>query len=46
MSVEYCHRGDHYVDLDYDCEGAYINLEWCCWEHLTDEEQEKEENNQ
>ena len=41
MAVEYCHRGDHYVDLDINCEGKYIGNEWVCWEHLTEEEQEK-----
>ncbi len=42
MAVEYCHRGGHYVDLDYHVEGAYINGEWVCWEHLTDKEAEDE----
>lgn len=49
MAVEYCHRGDHLVDLDYNCEGTYLFEEpsdfiarrWCCWDHLTAEEQEK-----
>lgn len=41
MAVEYCHRGDHYVDLDWNCEGHYFGTEWCCWSHLTEEEQEK-----
>ena len=56
MAVEYYHRGGHYIDLDYHVEGEYIKhetcspqgkivtMEWCCWEHLTDEEQEKLEN--
>ena len=42
MAVEYCHRGDHYVDLDWNVEGRYFDLEWCCWDHLTDKEQEEE----
>ena len=45
MAVEYCHRGGHYIDLDYHVEGKYVNgTEWCCWEHLTEDEQEELEN--
>ena len=43
MAIEYCHRGGHYVDLDKDCEGQYFDLEWCCWDCLTDEEVEQED---
>ena len=41
MSMIYCHRGDHQVDTDFNCEGMMIGEnkdEWCCWEHLTEEE--------
>ena len=44
MAVEYCHRGHHYIDLDYNVEGHYFGFEWCCWEHLTPDEQEEFEN--
>ncbi len=43
MAVEYCARGHHYVDLDYNVEGVYINLEFVCWDHMTDIEQEVSE---
>ena len=47
MAVEYCHRGDHYIDLDKNVEGKYLDnngiLEWCCWDCLTDEEVEQDE---
>lgn len=39
MGVEYCHGGDHYVDLDYNVEGAYTKGKFTCWDHLTDSEQ-------
>jgi len=44
MSIVYCSRGHHYIDTDYDCEGLEIAGEWTCWDHLTDEEQEENEN--
>jgi hypothetical protein len=34
----YCHRGGHFVDLDFNCEGEEINGEWVCWDHLTNGE--------
>lgn len=43
MAVEMCHRGHHLVDLDWNVEGVYIDLEYVCWDHMTDEEQEAEE---
>ena len=31
MAVEYCHTGNHYIDLDWNCDGKYIeNNEWIC----------------
>ena len=44
MSVVYCHRGHHYIDMDFDCEGAEIDGEWVCWDHLTDKEQQEVSN--
>jgi len=44
MAIEYCARGDHYFDLDWYSEGEYIDLEFCCWDCLTEEEQEASEN--
>ena len=42
MAVEYCHRGDHCVDLDRNVEGFYDeNNEWVCEAHMTDEEMEE-----
>ena len=43
MSVVYCHRGGHQIDLDYNCEGKEIGGEWVCWDCLTDEEVEEME---
>ena len=40
MAVEYCHRGGHYIDLDYNCEGRYFGTEWCCYDCMTDAEAE------
>lgn len=41
MSMIYCHRGDHQVDTDFNCEGMMVGKdkdEWCCWDHLNEEE--------
>ena len=46
MAIEYCHRGDHYVDLDHFVEGAYGitgKFEWCCGTCMTDEEVDHQE---
>jgi hypothetical protein len=44
MPVEYCHTGDHYVDLDHDNDGAYLNgTGYCCWNHMTDEQHAEQE---
>ena len=45
MAVEYCHRGDHYIDLDYNVEGCYNKkLQWVCFDCMTDEEAERLDN--
>lgn len=37
MSIEYCARGHHQVDTDYE-EGEYIDGEFVCDLHLTNQE--------
>ena len=43
MAVERCNRCDKMIDLDWNSEGIYIDLEFVCGNCLTDEEIEEME---
>lgn len=42
MAMEYCHTGDHHIDLDWNCDGEYDkNNEWVCGDCLAETEEDK-----
>ena len=53
MSVVRCERGDHYIDLDFNCEvftkdqiPSLPDDDWVCFECLTDAEAKELEDNE
>lgn len=43
MAVEYCHTGNHHIDLDWNCDGEYDkNDQWVCGDCLAEMEEADE----
>lgn len=41
MAMEYCHAGDHYIDLDWNCDGEYNSKdEWKCGDCIAEDKEE------